>query len=114
MLFITRPIAGSSRMVFGPCALTRRSGEKRKHDYGPQEKLSGQAQDAGPKDPQRLQITLERTPLMTRDELLAKLKELKEMNDLEMSHLMADEALLNYIADEEIAQAFCDLERWYA
>jgi hypothetical protein len=58
-------------MVFGPCALTRRSGEKRKHDYGPQEKLSGQAQDAGPKDPQRLQTQAERTIFMPEQTTLA-------------------------------------------
>ena len=53
---------------------------------------------------------------MTRDELLAKLKELRELNvkDPEVSHARADEALLAYISDEEIARAFCDLERWYA
>lgn len=58
--------------------------------------------------------------MMTRDELLAKLLELaKETNQpgyvcLEEPHENADQALLTYIDDAEIRDAFNDIEKWYA
>ena len=49
---------------------------------------------------------------MTRDELLAKLKSLPG-DDWEGEHFDADEALLAYINDDEITDAFHKLGRWY-
>jgi hypothetical protein len=52
-------------------------------------------------------------PQPTRDALLARLKELKEIQDNAASHTEADELLLRYIHDAEITRAFMALDRWY-
>lgn len=50
---------------------------------------------------------------MRRDELIEKLKELKEHEDPAIAHELAEEYLLSYIDDMGITVAFLDLERWY-
>lgn len=49
---------------------------------------------------------------MSRDELLAILR--KNDGDYETLHIDADEALLEYINDPEITEAFESVRRWYA
>ena len=51
---------------------------------------------------------------MTRDELLDKLLALGNESNTELSHLAADEALLEYINDDNISFAFMRLDRWYS
>ena len=51
---------------------------------------------------------------MSRDELLARLQQLADDDDWEERHMHADAALLEFIADLEISQAFWALEKWYA
>jgi hypothetical protein len=43
-------------------------------------------------------------------ELLKILKE--DRGDIELNHKLSDEALLNYIGDKEITEAFDSLPRW--
>jgi hypothetical protein len=53
---------------------------------------------------------------ISRDALLAKLRALEESGDGDMmrAHMDADQALLAYIADAEIAHAFNVIGKWYA
>lgn len=53
---------------------------------------------------------------MTKKELLKKLKLIVEAGncDMESSHLQADEALLEYINDPKITEAFQEIEKWYS
>lgn len=52
---------------------------------------------------------------MTRDELLAALRKLQgEGGDREANHEEADAALLEFINDKEITEAFDAIEKWYA
>ena len=51
---------------------------------------------------------------MTREELLSKLRSLHSSSDVEKAHGEADDALLVYLADEEIAEAYNAVEKWYA
>jgi hypothetical protein len=54
---------------------------------------------------------------MERDGLIADLREIAaEYNDAdpEIGHAAADLALLKYINDDEIRQAYEAIERWYA
>jgi hypothetical protein len=51
---------------------------------------------------------------MTRDELLAILKECAADDDAEMAHGRADDALIDYINDPEIAAVYESIEKWYA
>lgn len=60
---------------------------------------------------------------MNKKELVEKLKALKgkEINlfgnvtiDEEGNHIEADNLLLEYINDEEVTNAFKDIEKWYA
>ena len=56
---------------------------------------------------------------MTKNELLKRLKELEKLslqddpNAPEEAHHMADKALLEFIGDEEISQAFASIYKWY-
>jgi hypothetical protein len=52
--------------------------------------------------------------MMTKQDLLIRLKELQGYSDLEDAHIHADSALLEYIGDDEITKAFRDIEKWYA
>lgn len=51
---------------------------------------------------------------LTKIKLLENLKELKKSNDEESAHIEADNLLLEYINDDEITQAFKDINKWYA
>lgn len=51
---------------------------------------------------------------MTRDELLALLRRLQEPGDPEGQHGQADDALLKFIGDPEITEAFEAIKKWYA
>jgi hypothetical protein len=51
---------------------------------------------------------------MTKEELIKELKELKDLGDPEIAHGRADDALLNYINDAEVTDAFNSIEMWYA
>lgn len=46
--------------------------------------------------------------------LLAKLKELEINKDIEIAHMMADDALLEYIGNKEVRQAFDAIDKGYA
>lgn len=49
---------------------------------------------------------------MTKEELIAIL--LKDTDDVEKDHADSDEALLDFINDEEIRKAFRTNRKWYA
>lgn len=49
-----------------------------------------------------------------RRKLLATLRSLKDSKDPEQAHCDADAALLEYINDLEVAQAFVEVKRWYS
>lgn len=51
---------------------------------------------------------------MTRDEALARLRAIAELDDPEEGHIEADEILLALIGDDEISEAWNDLRKWYA
>lgn len=53
---------------------------------------------------------------MTKKELLAKLKQIDfdYGRDQEVAHSMVDDALLEYIDDKDITEAFNAIEKWYA
>ena len=51
---------------------------------------------------------------MTKEELLQKLKECAEDSDTEQRHIDADNALLDYINDPAVTEAFRKLPKWYA
>lgn len=51
---------------------------------------------------------------MTKDELLGKLAILATITDYEMAHVEADDALLAYINDAAITEAFNTIEMYYA
>jgi len=53
---------------------------------------------------------------MTKQELIERLNKDKERSsgDTEAAHIDADVALLEWIDDEEIKEAFFAIERWYA
>jgi hypothetical protein len=52
----------------------------------------------------------------TREELVASLKELKDSPDFgkEETHQLADQLLLTFIGDDEVQDAFDDIDKWYA
>lgn len=52
---------------------------------------------------------------MTRDELLATLRRLSESPaSTDQTHMQADNALLAFINDDEISEAFLAIRRYYA
>lgn len=51
---------------------------------------------------------------MTKDELLFRLAGCAENPDEEQAHCEADAALVEYIADDEIAAAYDKVGKWYA
>lgn len=64
-------------------------------------------------------MTLEKIkslPCSTKDELLYKLMMLvsNDEHDDEVSHIIADKALLEYISNEEVTKMFNKIGRWYA
>lgn len=48
-----------------------------------------------------------------KEKLLKELEELSELKDVEISHAEADEALVKYIGDKDIMEAFEKIEKWY-
>lgn len=53
-------------------------------------------------------------PVLTKEELLTKLRELQASDDPEIAHHEADDALLKFIDDAEVTEAFVKIKRWYA
>lgn len=51
---------------------------------------------------------------MTKDELIAKLIELQSNGDEEAAHWDADEALIEFIHDDRVKEAFYGIGKWYA
>ena len=51
---------------------------------------------------------------MTKVELLVHLIQLEKSYDIEAAHCEADEALLEFINDNEITEAYMKINRWYA
>lgn len=52
---------------------------------------------------------------MSKEELLTRLQQAQACNgDPEAAHGMADDALLAYINDDEIRDAYIAVEKWYA
>ena len=49
-----------------------------------------------------------------RDALLAELRKQAESGDPEVAHGRADDALLAYIDDREVAEAYQAIDKWYA
>lgn len=47
-------------------------------------------------------------------ELIEKLKILQKKVDKEVAHIEADSLLLQYINDEDVTEAFEDINKWYA
>ena len=50
---------------------------------------------------------------MTKEELLKILKDCDQL-DWESGHSQADEALIDFINDEDIAEAYENIGKWYA
>lgn len=55
-----------------------------------------------------------RSTKVKRDKIIGYLKALKTVEDEEVAHLWADEALLDYIGDPEITEAFRAVPKYYA
>lgn len=53
-------------------------------------------------------------PVVTREGLVSALWSLRDASDPEAAHIEADNLLLAYLDDEEIAAAFWAIPRWYA
>jgi hypothetical protein len=51
---------------------------------------------------------------MTKEELLELLKVCAKHGDTEVAHQDADTALVSYINDPEIAEAYEQIDKWYA
>jgi hypothetical protein len=64
------------------------------------------------------------TSKMTREKLLDRLRYIKsdielknrvgDFPDLEISHKVADNLLLDYINDKDVTKAFNNIEKWYS
>jgi len=52
--------------------------------------------------------------MITKEALIAKLKDLSEHYDTEAAHVRADDALIEFINDEEISAAYNNISKWYA
>jgi len=51
---------------------------------------------------------------MTKDELLERLRACAKNGDTEIAHSDADDALIEYINDPEITEAYEAVSKWYA
>lgn len=51
---------------------------------------------------------------MEAQELIQKLSAINQNWDEEINHLMADDLLLEYINNPEVAKAFKSIKKWYA
>jgi hypothetical protein len=52
--------------------------------------------------------------MVTRDELIERLRKLATLSDPEEAHIEADGALIEYLNDLEIAEAYDAVGKWYA
>lgn len=52
--------------------------------------------------------------LEKKEKLIERLIEIRKKYDPEYGHQEADDLLLGYINDDDISQAFNDIEKWYA
>ena len=52
--------------------------------------------------------------LLSKEELIAKLKVLNNERNTEVAHMVADKLLLEYINDPEITEAFTKVNKWYS
>ncbi len=117
-------VAGITALPWVGCAAVLRSGtvSSRECVYG-----AGTEQDQQEPDGcgRRRVLRLECNHIcaeekMTREELLAKLREMREgqgpgqYRDVEADHFVADGLLLEYIGDEEVTDAFDSIEKWYS
>ena len=51
---------------------------------------------------------------MSKEELLARLQEIKDTGKTVQGHKDADDALIEYINDREIALAYAHIPKWFA
>lgn len=51
---------------------------------------------------------------LKRDDLIEILKDLAKSDDYEVTHSLADLALVKYINDNEIEEAYDNIGKWYA
>jgi hypothetical protein len=51
---------------------------------------------------------------VTKEELLARLAVIRKMSNQETAHVRADEALTDYINDEDVTAAYHAIAKWYA
>lgn len=51
---------------------------------------------------------------MDKNELLERLAEIRRDDDIEEGHYAADQALLDFINDDDISAAYSAIKRWYA
>ena len=53
---------------------------------------------------------------MTKEKLIGRLEQIKAKygGDQEAAHMYADEALLEYIDDNDISEAYEAIDKWYA
>ncbi len=52
---------------------------------------------------------------MTKENLIDRLKEIAELDgDPEVAHVKADEALLKYIDNQLVTNAYNEVKKWYA
>lgn len=72
------------------------------------------AKNSAPKNSGHESENSEAKPKMSRDELVARLKELQSCGDPEIAHGEADDVLLEFIGDPEVSNAFNAIDRWYA
>ena len=54
------------------------------------------------------------TAKISREELIKELRELSELEDVELAHAEADELILSYVNDPVIEQAYEEVPKWYA
>ena len=52
--------------------------------------------------------------MITKEDLLKHLQELREESDIELGHAEADALLLEFIDDHDISLAFRAIKKWYA
>ena len=60
-----------------------------------------------------LKKSKDREPWMSKKELLEKLKKCSEMEDSEEAHIEAVVAILDYLNDEDIDDAYSDVPLWF-
>lgn len=51
---------------------------------------------------------------MTKTELLEELKKCQDDDDTESAHIEADDAILKFIEDDEIQEAYDKVGKWYS